>query len=85
MNYLSKMICIFSLSISLNGLQLAKKLHPDTNKDDPQAEKKFQEVSIAYEVDSCCLCFSLYQSQRGLFQIFISQILCCFVVFFLVL
>ncbi|KAH1231489.1 Chaperone protein dnaJ GFA2, mitochondrial [Glycine max] len=29
---------------------LAKKLHPDTNKDDPQAEKKFQEVSIAYEV-----------------------------------
>ncbi|KAG4981586.1 Chaperone protein dnaJ GFA2, mitochondrial [Glycine max] len=29
---------------------LAKKLHPDTNKDDPEAEKKFQEVSIAYEV-----------------------------------
>lgn len=31
-------------------LQLAKKLHPDTNKDDPEAEKKFQEVSVAYEV-----------------------------------
>ncbi|KAG6761118.1 hypothetical protein POTOM_034313 [Populus tomentosa] len=31
-------------------LQLAKKLHPDTNKDDPEAEKKFQEVSKAYEV-----------------------------------
>ncbi|KAG4950588.1 hypothetical protein JHK82_043942 [Glycine max] len=29
---------------------LAKKLHPDTNKDDPEAEKKFQEVSMAYEV-----------------------------------
>ncbi|XP_019443603.1 PREDICTED: chaperone protein dnaJ GFA2, mitochondrial-like isoform X2 [Lupinus angustifolius] len=29
---------------------LAKKLHPDTNKDDPEAEKKFQEVSLAYEV-----------------------------------
>ncbi|EEF49181.1 chaperone protein dnaJ GFA2, mitochondrial [Ricinus communis] len=29
---------------------LAKKLHPDTNKDDPEAEKKFQEVSKAYEV-----------------------------------
>lgn len=31
-------------------LQLAKKLHPDTNKDDPEAEKKFQEVQKAYEV-----------------------------------
>ncbi|KAL0308651.1 UNVERIFIED_CONTAM: Chaperone protein dnaJ GFA2, mitochondrial [Sesamum radiatum] len=30
--------------------QLAKKLHPDTNKDDPEAEKKFQEVQKAYEV-----------------------------------
>ncbi|KAH0981506.1 hypothetical protein GBA52_008683 [Prunus armeniaca] len=29
---------------------LAKKLHPDTNKDDPDAEKKFQEVQKAYEV-----------------------------------
>ncbi|KAK4801859.1 hypothetical protein SAY86_000062 [Trapa natans] len=29
---------------------LAKKLHPDTNKNDPEAEKKFQEVSKAYEV-----------------------------------
>nr|AFK34599.1 unknown [Lotus japonicus] len=29
---------------------LAKKLHPDTNKGDPEAEKKFQEVSLAYEV-----------------------------------
>ncbi|GFT51816.1 protein tumorous imaginal discs, mitochondrial, partial [Nephila pilipes] len=30
--------------------QLAKKYHPDTNKNDPAAAKKFQEVSAAYEV-----------------------------------
>ena len=30
--------------------QLAKKYHPDTNKADPTAAKKFQEVSEAYEV-----------------------------------
>lgn len=30
--------------------QLAKKYHPDTNKNDPNAGKKFQEVSEAYEV-----------------------------------
>ncbi|KAG6514010.1 hypothetical protein ZIOFF_024348 [Zingiber officinale] len=29
---------------------LAKKLHPDTNKDDSDAERKFQEVQRAYEV-----------------------------------
>ncbi|XP_021902125.1 chaperone protein dnaJ GFA2, mitochondrial isoform X2 [Carica papaya] len=29
---------------------LAKQLHPDMNKNDPEAEKKFQEVSKAYEV-----------------------------------
>ncbi|XP_038975890.1 LOW QUALITY PROTEIN: chaperone protein dnaJ GFA2, mitochondrial-like [Phoenix dactylifera] len=29
---------------------LAKKLHPDTNKEDADAEKKFQEVQRAYEV-----------------------------------
>lgn len=29
---------------------LAKKLHPDTNKDDVDAERKFQEVQKAYEV-----------------------------------
>jgi len=31
--------------------QLAKKYHPDTNKNDPNAAKKFQEVSEAYEVN----------------------------------
>ncbi len=30
--------------------QLAKKYHPDTNKGDKEAQKKFQEVSEAYEV-----------------------------------
>ncbi|XP_064482314.1 protein tumorous imaginal discs, mitochondrial-like isoform X2 [Ornithodoros turicata] len=30
--------------------QLAKKYHPDTSKGDPEAAKKFQEVSEAYEV-----------------------------------
>lgn len=30
--------------------QLAKKYHPDANKSDPAAPKKFQEVSEAYEV-----------------------------------
>ncbi|KAI0530591.1 hypothetical protein KFK09_000136 [Dendrobium nobile] len=29
---------------------IAKKLHPDTNKDDPDADSKFQEVQRAYEV-----------------------------------
>ncbi|KAF5756699.1 putative Heat shock protein DnaJ, cysteine-rich [Helianthus annuus] len=29
---------------------LAKKWHPDANKDDPEAEKKFREASKAYEV-----------------------------------
>ncbi|KAI7755155.1 hypothetical protein M8C21_026025 [Ambrosia artemisiifolia] len=29
---------------------LAKKWHPDANKDDPEAEKRFQEISKAYEV-----------------------------------
>lgn len=40
----------FDPSSPLFILQLAKKLHPDTNKDDPDAEKKFQEVQKAYEV-----------------------------------
>ncbi|KAK9870999.1 hypothetical protein WA026_009959 [Henosepilachna vigintioctopunctata] len=30
--------------------KLAKKYHPDVNKDDPSASKKFQEVSEAYEI-----------------------------------
>jgi len=30
--------------------QLAKKYHPDSNKNDPNASKKFQEVSEAYEI-----------------------------------
>lgn len=30
--------------------KLAKKYHPDVNKNDPESSKKFQEVSEAYEV-----------------------------------
>lgn len=30
--------------------QLARKYHPDTNKDDPKAEDKFKEINEAYEV-----------------------------------
>lgn len=41
---------------------LAKKYHPDKNKNDPNSAKKFQEVSEAYEVS-----FSL-KSQTGSFH-----------------
>lgn len=39
-----------SKEIKKSYYQLAKKYHPDTNKDDPNASKKFQEVSEAYEI-----------------------------------
>ena len=48
--------------------QLAKKYHPDTNKDDPHAMKKFQEVSEAYEVlsdDSKRAQFDTFGSSSG--------------------
>lgn len=40
-----------SKEIKKSYYQLAKKYHPDTNKNDPNAQKKFQEVSEAYEVN----------------------------------
>lgn len=38
--------------------QLAKKFHPDVNKNDPTAEKKFTEVSEAYEVRDLCYVYT---------------------------
>lgn len=35
--------------------QLAKKYHPDSNKDDPEAKQKFGELAEAYEVCSLWL------------------------------
>jgi len=51
---------LYCSSFPLHILQLAKKLHPDANKDDPEAEKKFQEVTLAYEVYYCCFCLSYF-------------------------
>lgn len=34
--------------------EMAKKYHPDVNKNDPSAEKKFAEASEAYEVRLHC-------------------------------
>lgn len=39
-----------SKDIKKSYYELAKKYHPDTNKGDPNAGKKFQEVSEAYEI-----------------------------------
>lgn len=39
--------------------QMAKKYHPDTNKDDPQAKEKFAQLAEAYEVCSLSLILSL--------------------------
>ena len=37
--------------IKKSYIQLAKQWHPDRNKDDKEAAKKFTEVSEAYEVE----------------------------------
>ena len=51
-HFLSKFVCHV-----VTTLQLAKQFHPDTNKSDPEAEKKFQEVSKAYEVSTSSASF----------------------------
>lgn len=33
-----------------HSVQLAKKYHPDRNKEDPEASRKFTEIGEAYEV-----------------------------------
>lgn len=39
----------FSLC-AYTSMQLAKKYHPDANKNNPSAKRKFQEIREAYEV-----------------------------------
>lgn len=48
-----------SKDIKKSYYQLAKKYHPDTNKG-PDASKKFQEVSEAYEVNFSLAMFSIF-------------------------
>lgn len=38
------------MRLCVSVLQMAKKYHPDTNKDDPQAKEKFAQLAEAYEV-----------------------------------
>ena len=57
--------------------QLAKKYHPDSNKNDPNASKKFQEVSEAYEIlgdEDKRQQYDTYGSAGGLFP---SLDTCC--------
>lgn len=53
--------------------QMAKKYHPDVNKNDPSAEKKFSEATEAYEVSLLdklgiyiyiCLCQLFFQNEH---------------------
>lgn len=37
-------------SFSFSFVQLAKKYHPDTNPNDPEAKEKFAKLAEAYEV-----------------------------------
>lgn len=55
-------LVLFALFLAPYSLQLAKKLHPDTNKGDADAERKFQEVQRAYEVQ-----LSLIRKQNNAF------------------
>lgn len=41
-----------SFALCLCSLQLAKKYHPDTNPDDPEAKEKFAKLAEAYEVQT---------------------------------
>lgn len=43
--------------------KLAKELHPDKNRDDPEAEQRFQDLGAAYEVSWC---FFEINSDKGL-------------------
>ena len=47
----------------MNILQLAKKFHPDLNKNDPDGQRKFQEVSEAYEVRTITFCLFNFKNK----------------------
>jgi len=52
---------------------LAKELHPDKNKDDPEAEDRFRDLGEAYEVTDvfCQLIISVFSLQLSLFSVFL--------------
>lgn len=49
--------------------KLAKELHPDKNKDDPQASQKFQDLGAAYEVIIDFICYRIVYVSHS-FQLF---------------
>ena len=44
------------IRLMMHLLQLAKKYHPDRNKGDKSAARKFTEIGEAYEVSVCYVC-----------------------------
>lgn len=52
--------------------KLAKELHPDKNKDDPQASEKFADLSAAYEVKKL---------NKSLFSAKTDDVLMCLILF----
>lgn len=55
--------------------ELAKKYHPDTNKTDPNASKKFQEVSEAYEVGEILIGEIKFNVTKKFIEFFIKFLL----------
>ena len=47
----------------------ARELHPDKNKDDPDAESRFRDLGEAYEVIVMTSWFAEYQWENALFSV----------------